>query len=206
MQYCLLLQVVSSAFHHAVATVVSAVAPECANGFDFDSLIITLSNPVSSGNYQLIINNGADANTMSDICGTFIQQNEQVPFAYIIPQPTPIDSIGKIPCAPDSVKIYFPKRIQCSTIAANGSNFSVTGPTAVTVLSASGNCVDSSTDIIIVKFASPIYTKGNYLLTMHQDFSGNPLVDICGLIVPPQSKNFIIREYRICQFHLYHSI
>ena len=174
----------------AVATVVSATAPDCTIGFDFDSLIITLSNPVPSGNYQLVINNGTDANTVSDICGTFISQNEQVPFAYIIPQPTPIDSIGKIPCAPDSVKVYFPKGIQCNTIAANGSNFSITGPTPVSVISASGNCVDSSANIITVKFASPIYTKGNYLLTMHQDFSGNPLVDICGLVVPPQSKNF----------------
>lgn len=183
-----------------VATVVSAVAPECSSGFDFDSLIITLSNPVPSGNYQLVIKNGSDTNTVSDLCGTFIPQNEQVPFAYIIPQPTPIDSIGKIPCSPDSIKVYFPKKIQCSTIAANGSNFSITGPTAVTINGATGNCVNGDADVITVKFASPIYTKGNYLLTMHQDFSGNPLVDICGLIVPPQTKNFTTADTVSAQF------
>ena len=111
----------------AAATVMSAVAEGCSSAFDFDSLTITLSNSVPAGNYQLIINNGTDANTISDICGQFIPQNEQIPFTYVLPQPTPFDSIGHINCAPDSVIIYFPKRIDCSTISPDGSDFAVSG-------------------------------------------------------------------------------
>ena len=174
----------------AVATVVSAVAANCTSGFDFDSVIINLSNPVSSGNYQLIINNGIDANTLSDNCGLLISQNEQVPFSYILPQPTPFDSIGRTGCSPDSVKIYFPKKVDCNTIAANGTDFSVTGSSAVAVTGASGNCINGQTDIITVKFAAPIYTKGNYLFTMKQGTDGNTVIDICGLPAPLQTMGF----------------
>jgi gliding motility-associated-like protein len=178
----------------AAATVISAVAPECANGFDFDSLIVTLSNPVPAGNYQFIIKNGSDGNTVSDICGQFIPQNEQVAFAYVVPQPISIDSIGRAGCAPDSLRVYFPKNILCNTIKADGSDFVVTGPTPVTVTGASGNCINGGTDYITVKLSSPIYTKGTYTLSIQPGFGGGPLVDVCGLPVPPQSKNFITAD------------
>src|SRR6185503_19390077 len=39
----------------AAATVVSAVATNCSNAFDFDEVLITLSNTLPNGNYQLVI-------------------------------------------------------------------------------------------------------------------------------------------------------
>ena len=178
----------------ALATVVSAVPEGCSSSFDFDSLTITLSNPVPAGNYQLIINNGTDANTISDNCGQFIPQNEQIPFGYVVPQPTPFDSIGRIHCTPDSVIIYFPKRIDCSTIAPDGSDFAVSGPTTVTVATAYGNCVNGKTTTITIKFTAPIYTKGNYLLTMKTGVDGNTIIDECGRTSPPQTMPFATED------------
>ncbi|MGB5026931.1 MAG: PKD domain-containing protein, partial [Chitinophagaceae bacterium] len=140
----------------AVTTVVATVPDSCAFAFDFDEITLTLATPLTNGNYQLVINNGTDANTLLDNCARAIPQNEQVPFTYAVPQPIFADSIGRVGCASDSIKIYFPKKISCASIAANGSDFSVSGPAPLTILSASGNCVDGKTEYVVVKFTTPV--------------------------------------------------
>lgn len=178
----------------AVANVIAAVPDSCSFGFDFDEITITLSAALPNGNYQLIINNGSDGNTLLDNCGNAIPQGQQVPFFYAVPQPIFADSIGKPGCTPDSVRIYFPKKITCNTIAANGSDFSVTGPTAVTVTSANGNCVNNKTDFIVVKFAAPIYTKGTYNLTLKAGDDGTVVIDECGQETPTQTLPFVTAD------------
>jgi gliding motility-associated-like protein len=148
------------------AVAVGAVTDSCAFGFDFDEVVITLAAPLTSGTHQLIIHNGTDLNTLIDNCGNTIPSGETISFDYFIPQPIIADSIGKTTCATDSILLYYPKKIKCSTISASGSDFSVSGPTTVTVAGASGNCVNDLTDYVVIKFATPIYTKGNYNLAI----------------------------------------
>jgi len=174
----------------AATTVVSAITTTCSSAFDFDEVDISLASALPNGNYQLIINNGSDGNSLLDICGNVIPAGEQVSFQYNAPQPIFADSIGRIGCATDTVKLYFPKKINCNSIAADGSDFSVTGPAPVTVSSAYGNCVNGKTDYIVVKFASPIYTKGNYQLTLKAGTDGTTVIDECGLQSPTQSLPF----------------
>jgi gliding motility-associated-like protein len=174
----------------AAATVVSAVTPTCSSGFDFDEVNISLATALPNGNYQLVINNGSDGNSLLDICGNAIPAGEQVSFQYNAPQPIFADSIGHIGCSPDSVKLYFPKKINCNSIAANGSDFSVSGPTPVTVVAASGNCVNGLTDYVVIRFAAPVYTKGNYQLTLKTGTDGTILIDECGQETPLQTLSF----------------
>lgn len=173
-----------------VATVVSATTTACTSGFDFDEITLRLSTPLPNGTYDLIINNGSDNNTLLDVCQRAIPQGEVVSFYYAIPRPILADSVGTTKCAPDSVRVYFPKKIACNTVAANGSDFSVSGPTAVTVVSAGGNCINNKADIITVKFASPIYTRGNYLLTLKAGDDGTVIIDECGQEMPLQTLPF----------------
>ena len=105
----------------AVTTVVSAVATNCNSSFDFDEITITLANPLPAGNYQLAVKLGTDNNTVFDNCEREIPSGEQTPFIYVKPTPIPIDSVASPGCAPDEIKLHFSKKINCSTIAANGS-------------------------------------------------------------------------------------
>ena len=178
----------------AVTTVVAAVPDSCAFAFDFDEITLTLATPLTNGNYQLVINNGTDANTLLDNCARAIPQNEQVPFTYAVPQPIFADSIGRVGCASDSIKIYFPKKISCASIAANGSDFSVSGPAPLTILSASGNCVDGKTEYVVVKFTTPVYTGGTYQLSLKAGNDGTILVDECGQEMPIQTLPFITAD------------
>lgn len=175
----------------AASTVVSAVTISCSSSFDFDEVVIALNAPLPNGNYQLVINDGTDGNSLLDNCGRAIPAGEQVSFFYAVPQPIFADSIGKVGCAPDSIKIYFPKRITCNSIAANGSDFVVSGGSSpVNVISAKGNCLNGLTDYIVLKFASPIYTKGTYDVTLRAGTDGSTIIDECNIPMPVQTLTF----------------
>lgn len=174
----------------AATTVVSSVATNCNGAFDFDEMTITLAAALPNGTFDLIINNGTDGNTLLDICGNGIPAGDRITFTYAVPQPIFADSIGKVRCTPDSVRIYFPKKINCSSIAADGSDFQITGPTPVTVVSASGNCANGKTDYVVVKFAAPIFTAGTYQLNLKAGSDGTVLIDECGQETPVQTLPF----------------
>lgn len=174
----------------ATTTIVSAVAANCSNAFDFDELVLTLAAPLTNGNYQLVINAGTDGNSVLDHCDRPVPSGEQVPFTYSIPQPIFADSIGTPGCSPQEVVVYFPKRIDCSSIDPNGSNFIVTGPTAVTVTEAIMNCTAGFSDKITVRFSAPILTKGNYTLTLRAATDGTPIMDECNLVLPQHTRPF----------------
>lgn len=176
----------------AVTTVVSATTTTCGSAFDFDELVITLNSSLPNGNYQLIIDTAvSDRNTLLDNCGRAIPREEQLSFFYAVPQPIFADSVGKVGCSPDSIKIYFPKRITCNSIAANGSDFTVSGGSSpVNVISAKGNCVNGLSEYIVLKFASPIYTKGTYSVTLRAGTDGSTIIDECNIPMPVQTLTF----------------
>ena len=174
----------------AITTVLSAVTDSCGFGFDFDEVTLTLASPLINGNYNVVINNGTDGNTLRDNCDNQIPQGESIPFAYTKPQPIFADSVGGPGCAPNSIKVYFPKKINCNTIAADGSDFSVSGPVPVTVSGASGNCIDDKTEFIIVNFSVPISAKGTYTLSLKPGSDGNVVIDECGQETPLQTLFF----------------
>lgn len=186
----------------AVTTVTGATTSTCTSGFDFDTVTITLASALPGGTYDLVINNGSDANTLLDLCGAEIALNERVTFNYAVPQPIRADSIGKAPCTPDSVLIYYPKKIKCSSITANGSDFSITGPSPVTVIGASGNCMNDQTNYIVLKLSAPVYTKGVYTVTIQPGIDGSPIYDACGQPILPQILPFITADTVSALFNL----
>ena len=178
----------------AVTTVTAAQPDSCSFGFDIDEITLTLAAPLTNGNYELVINNGTDNNTLLDDCARAIPQGDKVPFTYFIPQPIFADSIGRTACAPDSVKLYFPKRILCSTIDPRGIDFTVNGPSAVTVTSANGNCINGKTDFVTVKFSAPVKIGGTYQLRLRAGTDTVIIQDECGQPLPSQNMNFPVAD------------
>lgn len=178
----------------AVATVLAAETDSCSSAFDTDSITITLSAPLTNGSYQLVINNGSDNNSLLDICGRAIPPGDALPFTYFIPQPIFADSIGKIGCAPDSIRVYYPKRILCSSIEPDGAGMQITGPSPVTIVAASGACVNDKTDFVTIKFSSPIQKGGTYQLVLNAGADTTVLVDECGQATPIQTIPFTVAD------------
>lgn len=169
----------------AVAHPIQASGNSCSAGFDMDTVTLTLSNGMAPGTYSVVIKNGKDQNTLMDNCDAQIPVGASLPFAIAPPQPTPFDSLTPPGCAPDVLELVFRNKIRCSSIAANGSDFVVTGAAPVTVVSAGGRCdADGLTDVILVHLSAPIVTGGNYQVRLANGIDGNTIIDECGLPTP----------------------
>ncbi len=179
----------------AVATVVAATGAGCNSSFDMDSIILVLSNPLPAGAYQLVIKAGTDANTLLDECDRNIPVGRQLPFTIEPPQPTPLDSLRPPTCAPAQLELVFKKNIRCATIEPNGTDFTITGPSAVTITSATGVCNNGLSSTITLKLAAPIVKGGVYQVTMKRGTDNNNIIDECGQETPTGSTvSFTLKD------------
>ncbi len=162
----------------------SAAAASCSSGFDMDTVVVTLASSLPPGSYRLKMRRGADANTLTDNCGTAVPEGE-IPFVVTPVQPTLPDSLMTLTCAPAELTLVLSTPIRCATIAANGSDFRIIGPTPVQVVSALGDCnAQGLAGKITVKLAAPIQTGGNYQLSVINGTDLNTLINECGVPTP----------------------
>lgn len=172
------------------ATITKAVAYAC-TGFDMDSVILTFSNPLTPGSYTISMQKGNDANTLFDICQTPIPDGNSLSFVVHDKDPTKMDSIIPLPCAPQTISVIFDKNIQCSTVAPNGSNFKIDGSYPVNIQSVTMNCnANGLSPRIDIQLASPLVTAGNFTITL----INNTIIDECQEPVPPSQLSFSVKD------------
>ena len=175
--------------------VASAKAINCSTGFDTDSIELQLSSPLVPGVYDLIVKKGSDGNTLLDYCENGIPENDKVSFTIFPLLPTPMDSIAPLQCKPQSLRLVFRKPILCSSIATNGSDFSISGSYPVTITSAQGSCTNGSTKEIIINLSQPLYKAGNFVVRLQQGTDGNTIRDECNQATPAGSTvSFSVRD------------
>ncbi len=180
-----------------IANVISATAIGCTQGFDTDSVLISLSNALVPGDYIITINNGTDANTIVDNCGDNIPVGSQIPLTVLPILPTPMDSLTKPKCAPNQLELIFRKSIKCSSISPDGSDFSITGTYPVSIASATGICINGRTTRIIIQLSAPLQRAGNFRITLNRGSDGNTLLDECtqetpaGQFIPFEIKDTV---------------
>ncbi|MGI8950591.1 MAG: gliding motility-associated C-terminal domain-containing protein [Chitinophagaceae bacterium] len=160
----------------------------CSNGFDMDSVTLTLNNPLPPGNYVLKIQNGTDGNTLLDNCDNAIPVGDSLKLIVYPLQPTPMDSLTPVNCAPNNIQLVFKKNILCNSIAADGSDFVVNGPFPATVSTAVGNCTNGLSNIINVQLSQPIFHAGIYTIILQKGTDGNTIIDECGEETPAGSS------------------
>ena len=168
----------------AAATVISATGSACNSNFDADSITLVLSNPLPPGSYDLSVKNGTDVNTLLDDCDRNIPVGRKLPFVIAPLAPTLPDSISPVKCAPSSLELVFKRKIRCSSIAADGSDFIITGPAPVTIVGATGSCSDNLSATITLKLSTPVVTGGVYNVTIKRGTDFNNIVDECGQETP----------------------
>jgi gliding motility-associated-like protein len=175
--------------------IIRAFGPTCATGFDTDSVLLTLSAPIAPGNYTLTAVNGTDGNTMLDNCDRTIPVGENIPLIVYPIVPTPMDSLTKPKCAPQTLELVFKKGMKCSSIAANGSDFVITGSYPVNIVAASGNCSNGITNKILIQLSAPLQRAGNFQLKLIRGNDGNTIIDECDQETPAgQILNFVIKD------------
>jgi hypothetical protein len=178
----------------AKATVTAAAAAACRNGFDMDSVILTLSNPLPAGNYNIAVKIGSDGNTLLDNCDRDIAAGKSLPLAILPLAPTPMDSLATVKCAPTELQLVFSKNIRCNSIAADGSDFIVTGPGNVSVVSAAGICNNGVSEKVVVKLSAAVVRAGHIQLHLKRGGDGNTLLDECGRKRAGSTLSFTLKD------------
>jgi gliding motility-associated-like protein len=163
-----------------LANITGAVGIGCSNAFDMDSILLTFNIPLPFGNYDLIAKNGSDGNTILDLCDNGIPVDERIPFTVLSPLPVPFDSLTNNKCSTDSLVLVFPDLIQCSSVAANGSDFFVTGTYPVNITNAQPvNCFGGLTRRVVVHFNTKLFQPGNFQIVLRVGSDGNTLLSEC---------------------------
>jgi gliding motility-associated-like protein len=186
------------------SSVTGAVGVGCSSSFDMDSIVLTLKDPPPAGNYIISAKTGSDNNTLLDNCNTAIPEGRGIAVVIYTLSPSAMDSmIPLVNCSPDSLFLIFKKPVRCSSVASNGSDFAITGPSSVTVASARGFCSngDDLSDTIQVTFTTPIFTGGTYQLKLVQGNDNNTLLNECNMETPVNSVlNFNVKQAVSAQF------
>ena len=160
---------------------VTAVQSVCLPGDYTSQLVLKLASPLPGGGFSVTVNNGTDANSVSDTCFSFIPTGYTKSFVTT-QAPAPVfDSVQATVCAPGFVKIYYSKPILCNSISADGSDFFITGPSAVNITAATTNatCSQGYTNWILLQFAQPANSTGSYILHNKYGNDGNGIIDTC---------------------------
>ncbi len=175
------------------SSVVAANGINCVNNFSTDSISIVVDKILPAGSYTLKARIGLDGNSIIDFCNNSMDTSIDIPLFFNGVQPTPFDSILTPGCAPDTLYLPFQNGIQCNSIAADGSDFTLTGTGSETIVGAAGvGCTSNGVaSIIKVWMNKPIVNEGNYTLSLKTGIDGNSIIDECSQETPTiYSLNF----------------
>lgn len=167
----------------------SSAGIDCSAQFDTDSLLLKLPSFLQPGTYSLHVKKGRDNNTLLDYCDRQMAESETLSFTISPKAPTPMDSMSTLACKPNQLRLIFQKPILCSSIAANGSDFTVNGTYPVSVsAAAAGSCTNETTKEVLITLSQTLQTAGNFRLLLQRGSDGNTLMDECGEETPVGSS------------------
>lgn len=92
----------------------------------------------------------------------------------------------------DSIRVELNSSVLCNSIASDGSDFNIVGPSNVNITQATAlNCNQwGETTEILILANSLNFVPGNHDLFVQQGSDGNTLVDACGNASPVQNVSF----------------
>lgn len=167
--------------------VLSATGVGCSANFDTDSILVQLSAQLMPGKYVVGVKRGGDGNTLLDYCDNALPTTDVAEVVILPRQPTPMDSMATLSCAPQQVRLLFKKPMLCSSIAPNGSDFSIQGTYGVNILRAAGTCTDNTTSEVVVTLDRPLQREGSFRIVLQRGTDGNTLMDECSEETPAGS-------------------
>jgi len=163
------------------ASITNASAIACTTGFDMDSLILKTGSPLPIGSYTVSIKKGTDNNTLLDNCDAAIPEGDLLSFTILPSQPAVLDSIISVGCAPDNIQVVFNNPVLCNSVAADGSDFILSGISSSTIKGATVACSNNSTSVVTLQLSSPITVQGVNTVTLRKGTDGNTVLNECSL-------------------------
>ena len=161
-------------------TITSATGVNCTTGGYTDEIQLTFAPQLPPGSYILNAQTGTDGNTLLNLCGAALIPPDTLHFV-VDPANNPL---MLQPDTPGCFKLRVPVShgVACGSVAPNGSDFAVSGPSPVSVIKAVPiSCSPTGfADTIDVYFNKSIEVPGQYTLSVVTGTDGDMVVDTCG--------------------------
>ncbi|MGC4100082.1 gliding motility-associated C-terminal domain-containing protein [Ferruginibacter sp.] len=144
--------------------------------------VLTMQNPLPAGNFAVNIGAGTDGNSLSDTCYVYMANGYSKAFTATKAPAPKFDSVQFDKCNPSFAKLFYSNAIKCSSISADGSDYNITGPSAVTInaIVTDGNCGTLGyTKWVLLQFAQPVNVFGNYVIHNKVGTDLNGIIDTC---------------------------
>lgn len=167
--------------------VISARGLNCSSTSKYSKTIrLKFSGILPAGTYTLSGLKGTNNSFLQDACGNdqaLTGTGATIDFVMSPPGPPVVASHASPACT--HITLTLNKPVKCNTVAADGSDFFVVGPSNVAVTHADASLCDAEGLIktIDVHFDKSIETPGAYVLNFKRGTDGNGLVDTCGAVV-----------------------
>lgn len=178
-------------------TVISAQGLNCTGAMGYTKKIkLNFAGTLPNGDYTVHARTGTDGNTLLNLCDVPLELPDSLNF-HVGLDPIAIISLDSPACQHLRLNLNTPAA--CNTIAADGTDFIVTGPSNVIVASATGyNCTvpGAFTSTIELTLSQPIAVDGLYKIRAAIGSDGNTVQDSCGRILPPFTEvPFVVNSF-----------
>ncbi|MEJ8818805.1 T9SS type B sorting domain-containing protein [Lacibacter sp. H407] len=170
-----------SNFRITPAAAFSINTVSCTGNAETDSVILRFTNTLTSGSYSISLQTGTNGTTLTDICGNTIPNETRTFDVYPF---STITSAEPESCRPKKINIRLSKEVSCSSVSVNGSDFTITGPSSVTVIKATTICTTNYTNAIELELQQPLVTGGLYTISINNGSDGNTLINACNDVTP----------------------
>lgn len=167
--------------------VIGAIPQDCSTPFGTLLVTILLDQSLPYGNHTLTLNTGNDGNTLLDICTRNIPVGSIMNVTSAPAQPTPMTEIRIASCSPDYMELVFSQPILCASIAADGSDFIISGPQTITATPVLTTCNSGLIKTVRLNFTGSVI-GGNYSLQLVRGADGNTVFNDCDIETPPGSS------------------
>ncbi|MFT4061754.1 MAG: gliding motility-associated C-terminal domain-containing protein [Edaphocola sp.] len=158
-------------------TIASATGVSCSgtNGYT-QSIKLYFASSLSPGTYTLKATTGTDTNTLLNLCDIAMPVGDSIQFTIA---PKVAYETADLSCT--SLTVHTVAPFLCSSLATNGSDFVISGPSTVGVSGATavGCTAAGYSNTILVTLSAPITQSGTYVLASQTGTDGNTLLDQC---------------------------
>ena len=174
-----------SDFQLSSGTITSAQGLNCSPSSGFTKQVkINFAGTLPNGNYNLKARTGTDVNTLIGICGSPLALPDSIDFYVGLDNPIMFTTIDSPAC--QQLTIHFNTPFYCSSLAPNGSDYKITGPSTVNIASAVANdCECGFAQSITLNLSQPIAVDGIYNVVSQLGNDNNTLYDSCNRIQAP---------------------
>ncbi len=157
----------------------AAAGVGCGSASFTNKIKVTMPAGLAYGSYTLHVKTGTDGNSLLDVCGDPFATGNNIGFTVGSNPPAVITGVFKEACNPRRLGVKLSRKIKCTSLAANGSDFSITGAAAYSITAATATCTSGLSDSLVLTLNTPIVIAGSYTLYLKSGADGNILLDAC---------------------------